>query len=136
MSISKRLLVCTLFLNLITGCATQKLQPIDLASVSAVQAKIKEQVSVYMKAASYLALADKNDGAVVIINRKPIEIPSAEFLCGAGRIDFRISAIKVELVTSLDKTTAAKLGLTLPIVPVTLGPSRRYNGRYTERADA
>lgn len=120
--------VCNLALSLISGCATQKLQPIDLASVSAVQAKIKEQISVYMKAASYLALAEKNDGAVVIINGKPVEIPPAEFSCGSGRIDFRIAAIKAELVTTLDKTTAAKLGLTLPIVPVTLGPSAGVTG--------
>jgi hypothetical protein len=123
MSVFKRILLCNLVLSLIPGCATQKLQPIDLASVSAVQAKIKEQVGLYMKAASYLALADRNYGAVVILNGKPIEIPATAFSCGSGRIDFRISAIKAELVTSLDKTTAAKIGLTLPIVPVTLGPS-------------
>jgi len=123
MKVLKYLVVCSLAFNLMSGCATQKLHPIDLAGVSDVQAKIKEQVSVYMRAASYLALVDQNYGAVVILNGKPIEIPPAEFSCGSGRIDFRIAAIKAELVTSLDKTTAAKLGLTFPILPVTLGPS-------------
>ena len=126
--VMKRSLQFTLILSLMSGCATQKLQPIDLASVSTVQAKIKEQVGVYMQAASYLSLADRNYGAVVVLNGKPIEIPATEFSCGSGRVDFRISAIKAELVTSLDKTTAAKLGLTLPVVPVTVGPSAGISG--------
>lgn len=119
----KYFVVSSLTLSLIAACATQKLKPIDLASVSTVQAKIKAQVGVYMQAASDLSLADNDYGAVVVLDGKPTKIPSTEFQCGSGRIDFRISAIKAELVTSLDKTTAAKLGLTLPIVPVTLGPS-------------
>src|ERR1700722_16326999 len=68
--VMKRLLLFTSVLSLISGCATQKLQPIDIASVSTVQAKIKEQVGVYMQAARYLSLADGNYGAVVVLKGK------------------------------------------------------------------
>jgi hypothetical protein len=128
MNALKRLLVSILALTLMSGCAAQKLRPIDLANISDVQAKIKEQVGVYMKAASYLTLVDQNYGAVAIVDGKPTPIPATEFLCGSGRIDFRIATIKAELITSQDKTTAAKLGLTFPIVPVTLGPSAGKTG--------
>jgi hypothetical protein len=122
-------------LSLTYGCSTtQPLRAIDVNAISDVQANIKRQIGIYMEEVQALrAYGEARDAqeakeagkasAVVLVNNKMVVLSATDFACGAGRIDFRVSAIKAELTTSLDKNSNVKFGLTIPVLPVTLGPS-------------
>jgi hypothetical protein len=122
---SKRLATTSILLCLV-GCAAQPIHPIDVNSISAVQANIKAQIGVYLATVKNLpnaAAGDPKDGAVVLINNIATRIPASEFQCGVGAINFQIASIKAELTTTVDTTAGVKFGLSVPLPGVTLGPS-------------
>src|SRR6266404_6039947 len=99
-------LFATMFI--LTGCCTQPPIPqaLDKKAIATVQAEIKRQLGVYMRAA-------KN-------NSIP---PDTEFWCGSGKINFDVSAVKAELTTSIETVTNAGLKLKIPVNVVTIGLS-------------
>lgn len=110
----------------LSACCSQSVQPIDVNSISAVQSAIKSQVGVYIAAAKAYASPDdplSKDGPTVLINDVPTVLKKDDFQCGSGSIDFRLSAVKVELTTTVDATAGATLGLSIPLTGITLGPS-------------
>jgi hypothetical protein len=132
---TKRIVGTSILLGL-ASCATHAIRPIDVNSISAVQANIKAQIGIYMATVKNLPSAapgDPKDGAVVLINNIATRIPAGDFQCGVGAINFRISTIKAELTTTIDTTTGVKFGLSLPIPGGTVGPSI---GQSKERVNA
>jgi hypothetical protein len=70
----------------LAACVTNRqIHPIDVNSIGAVQANIKEQVGIYMATVANLPRAapgKPTDGPVVLINDVPTRIASSDFLCG------------------------------------------------------
>jgi hypothetical protein len=82
-------------------------QALDADAIGKVQAEIKRQVGVYIRA------AQTSDGAT----------EHGPFWCGSGKIDFDISNVKAELTTTIENIGSVNLGLKIPVSKVTLGPS-------------
>ena len=91
-----------------SGCSTQPPLPqaLDKNAIATVQADIKRQVGVYMRAA-----------------RKSGVPSGTQFWCGSGKIDFDISSVKAQLTTSIETATNAGLKLKIPVDVITIGPS-------------
>jgi hypothetical protein len=126
MRVQSRLFASLTALIALTCCTNQQIvQAIDVRAISAVQAEIKRQVGIYMAAAQA--------PPTVMINGTPTPVSKIEngFWCGSGKIGFDISSIKAELTTTLDSSSDVKLGLSIPVNIVTLGPSAEYKRNVT-----
>ena len=107
----------------LTACTTTSLPPlhtIDTKSVSAVQAEIKRQIGVYVR--------NVNDDRAA---RSAPSVNKADHWCGSGKLDFEITSVKVDLLTSQDDTGKANVGLTIPISAFTIGPSASHSYEAT-----
>jgi hypothetical protein len=91
-----------------SGCVSSPMrQALDEQAIGKVQAEIKRQVGVYIRAAQEPDPAAK-DGP---------------FWCGNGTIDFDIANVKADLTTTIEHISGVNLGLKIPVSAVTLGPS-------------
>ena len=93
----------------LTGCCANPpvRQALDADAIGKVQAEIKRQVGVYIRAAQTPDEATHH----------------GPFWCGSGKIDFDISNVKAELTTTVENIGSVNLGLKIPVSEVTLGPS-------------
>jgi hypothetical protein len=103
------------------GCEGQGPPPIDVRAIGEVQAEIKRQVAIYMRAAENAPVYVTINGVKTDIHYQA-DTPSQRnlFWCGSGNINFDISSIKAELTTALDLTAGFNFTLTppVPVVPV------------------
>ena len=111
--------------SLLSGCQTlgSQLPPvhtIDVNAVSAVQAEIKRQVGIYRQAAA----ADR-------AGRQASKPDKRDYWCGANGLDFEITSVKVDLLTSTDHTTKENVGFKIPVSAFTLGPSVTHSYQAT-----
>jgi hypothetical protein len=104
---------------LLSACSSSQLEPIDFAAISAVQAEIKSQVSIYMS----LPKA-KDDPPMVMIDGVPTSVYDEEktggFWCGRGRIGFDLTSVKAELTTTFTNSVGFTAGATLPVAGIPL----------------
>ena len=109
----------------LSGCQTMKSQlppvhTIDVNAVSAVQAEIKRQVGIYQRASA----ADR-------ARRLAAKPDKVDYWCGANGLDFEISSVKVDLLTSTDSTAKQNLGFKIPVSAFTLGPTGTHSYEAT-----
>lgn len=89
-------------------------QALNTEAISSVQAEIKRQIGVYIRASNNIVAIDHE-----------------QFWCGTGDIDFDISTVKAELTTTIEKINNAGLKLAIPVGAVTVGPSGGIKGDAT-----
>lgn len=103
-------------LLILVGCASQRLQPINVTAISAVQSEIKRQIGIYM-------LASREPTIKINDVKKPIPDSRDAYWCGSGAINFDISSIKAELTTTLDSSSGLKVGIAVPFTGGSVSPS-------------
>lgn len=126
-----RRLAAPLLLLSLAGCGVQQ-PPIDIAAISAVQNKIKQQLLVYMLAAEKRPIKvrlDGPDGPETNLRDLTPEQRRKYFWCGDGSIDYDIKSIKAQLQTSLVQSVGGSIGFT---VPVPIAPSGTFS--FTRQA--
>ncbi len=103
----------------LSGCFAKPVvvQAIDTNAIQAVQAEIKRQVGIYLRASI--------EPIKVVVNKQTVELSTIPdpFWCGTGLIAFNISSIKAELTVTNERITDRKVGLSIPVHTVTLGAS-------------
>jgi hypothetical protein len=106
----------------LAGCAGQQqqltAQPLTASDIAVVQSEIKRQIGLYMIAAQQPPL--------VAIGGTRRAVTADDLKCGNGSINFDISQVKAELLTTIDNTTDFKLGLKIPIHLGAVSPSGEY----------
>lgn len=114
---------------LLAGCEDPPPPPIDVKAIGKVQAEIKRQVAMYLKAAD-------NQPVYAMINGAKTDIRGKKdlFWCGSGNIDYDISSIQAELTTSLNLKAGFSTTITPPIpitASATLSASQASNNSQT-----
>lgn len=99
----------------LTGCATHQLA-LKGDAIAVVQADIKRQIGVYVRAATRGPYWVDEHGAVRYVGHD-----RSDFWCGNGDIDYVVSSIYVELTTTKDTTAGGGLGFTVPVQMITVG---------------
>ena len=99
----------------LTGCATHQLA-LKGDAIGAVQADLKRQIGVYVRAATRGPYWVDERGTVRYIGHD-----GSEFWCGNGDVDYVVSSIEVDLTTTRDTTAGGNLGFTVPVQMVTIG---------------
>lgn len=102
-----QVVVCALFLvAVLSGCgtATDKSVAIPESLIEKTQADIARQLAIYQV---YAAKARQSETQQ--------QVDPKAFWCGAGNIDFEVSSVKVDLLTTVDDTTSASLSISPPL---------------------
>lgn len=114
---------------LLAGCEDPPPAPIDVRAIGKVQAEIKRQVAMYLKAAD-------NQPVYALINGVKTDIRGKKdlFWCGSGNVDYDVSSIQAELTTSLNLKAGFSTTITPPIpiaASATLSASQTSNNSQT-----
>ena len=115
MSRSCRFALVTVAMLCATGCTTAgrlQVQAIDRPVIEQAQAEIKRQVGVYFVRALEARQRALAGGAV-----RP------ERWCGDGNIDYDVASVKVDLLTTTDRTDSVGGGLKIPVFGGSGAPS-------------
>ena len=98
----------------LSGCENASPPPIDVRAIGKVQAEIKRQVAIYLRMA-------EDEPVYVKIGTEQVDIRGKTdlFWCGAGNVDYDISAVQAELTTALnlDVGFSATVSPPSPVAP-------------------
>lgn len=102
----------------ISSCATglPRVNAISAARIDKVLSEIKRQLSIYESQALYLQQNPTQDKDLV-------EAQKAGFKCGKGRINFEITAIDAELITTSSTSVGGSVSVGVIVPGGSIGPS-------------
>lgn len=112
----RRLFGSALFGILLSACAQSSIHLISSDDISSVVNDVKYQTSVYAAQAKYFQLHPRDDDQAILAAKKRLR-------CGNGDINVVLTAVKIELATTLDSTSGASFSTSVPLSAITIGPS-------------